>query len=83
MQLQSPSSSPSFSRLAPSDLYLFPNLNTNGYLSGKNFGSNEGLTDAADEYFGDQEEGFYFDGISKLEQSWRKCIKAKGDYVEK
>ena len=23
----------------------------------------------------DQEEGFYFEGISKLEQCWRKCIK--------
>ena len=28
--------------------------------------------------FGDQEEGFYFEGISKLEKHWRKCIEAKG-----
>ena len=35
------------------------------------------------EYFGDQEEGFYFEGISKLEQRWRKSIEAKGDYIEK
>ena len=27
----------------------------------------------------DQEEGFYFEGISKLEQHWRKCIEVKGD----
>ena len=30
-----------------------------------------------DEYLGDQEEGFYFEGKSKLEQLWRKCIEAK------
>ena len=39
---------------------------------------------AVDEYLGDQEEGFLnFEGISKLEQRWRKCIQAKGDYSEK
>ena len=31
---------------------------------------------------GDQ-EGFFFDGISKLEQCWRNYIEAKGDYIEK
>ena len=36
-----------------------------------------------DEYLGDQEEGFSFEVISKLEQHWRKCFKAKGDYTEK
>ena len=58
--------------------YLFPNLKTN--LHGRNFGSNEGIIDAVDEYLGDQEEGFYFEGKSKLEQCWRKCIEAKRDY---
>ena len=43
--------------LAPLDFYLFPN---------RNFGSSEGIIDAIDEYLGDQEEGFYFKGISKL-----------------
>ena len=41
------------------------------------FGSNEGFIEAVDEYFGDQEEGFYFEGISKLEQHWRKCFKTR------
>ena len=27
-----------------------------------NYGSNEGIIDAVDEYLEDQEEGFYFDG---------------------
>ena len=31
----------------------------------------------------DQEDGFYFEGITLLEQRWRKCIEAKGDYIEK
>ena len=63
--------------LAPSD------LKTN--LPGRNLRSNESLIDAVDEYLGvneylgDQEEGFYFEG----KQHWRKCIKAKGDYIEK
>ena len=32
---------------------------------------------------GFQEEGFYFEGISKLKQHRRKCIDAKGDYIKK
>ena len=61
--------------------YQFPNLKTNP--PDMNYGSNEGIIDAVDEYLGDQEEGFYYEGISKLEQLWRKCIEAKGDYIEK
>ena len=60
---------------------LFPNLKIS--LRGRNFGGNEGVRDAVDVYLGDQEEGFYFEGISKLEQRWRKCIEAKGAYIEK
>ena len=67
--------------LAPFDFYLFPNLKTN--LHGRNFGGNEDVIDAVDEYFGDLGKGFSFGGISKLEQHWRQCIEAKGDYVEK
>ena len=45
--LPRPSYSPD---LAPSDFYLFSNLNIN--LRGRNFGSNECVIDAADEYLG-------------------------------
>ena len=72
---------PYSSDLVPSDFCLFPNLKTN--LRGRNFGSNEGVIDAVNEYLGDLEEGFYFEQISKLEQRWRKCIEAKGDDIEK
>ena len=53
------------SDLTPSDFFLFPCLKTK--LRGKNFGSNEGVIDAVDEHLEDQEEGFYFEGISKLD----------------
>ena len=66
--------------LAPSDFCLFPNLKTN--LCGRNFESYEGVLDAVDTYFGDQEES-YFERISKMEQHWRKYIEAKGVYIEK
>ena len=59
--------------LAHSNFYLFPKLKTN--IRGRNFGSNEGVIDAVNEYLADQEKDFYFEGISKLEQGWRKCIK--------
>ena len=79
MQLRGPSSSPVSSRC--SSFYLFMNLKA--YLHGRNFGRNGGIIDAVDEYLEDQNEGFYFEGISKLEKLWRKCIEAEGDDVEK
>ena len=79
MQLRGPSTSqcsfkvlphPLYSPdLAPLDFCLFPDLKTN--LCGRNFGSNEGIIDIVDGYLGDQEKD-YFEGISKLEQHWRK-----------
>ena len=45
--------------------------------------SNEGNTEAVNEYLWDQEKAFYFDRIRKLEQRWAKCIALKGDYIEK
>ena len=68
-----------FPDLAPSHFYMFPNLKTN--LSGRNFESSVSVVDAVDEYLGDQDEGFYSEWISKLEQHWRKCIEAKEDYI--
>ena len=57
---------PYFPDVYPSDFYLFPNLKTN--LRGRNFGSSEGVIDAVDEYLDGQEEVFYFEEISTLEQ---------------
>ena len=67
--------------MAPSAFYLFPKLNS--HLRDTQYGSNEGVIKAENEYLGDQEKAFYFEGIRKLEQRWAKCIALKGDYIEK
>ena len=67
--------------MAFSDLYLFPKLKS--HLRGTQYGSNEGDIEAVNEYLGDQEKAFYFEGIIKLEQRWAECIALKGDYIEK
>ena len=51
-------------------------------LCGTQYGSNEGVIEAVNEYFGGQEKAFYFEGIRKLEQRWAKCIALKGDCIE-
>ena len=55
--------------MAPSDLNLFQKLKS--HLSGTQYRSNEGVKEAVNEYLGDQEKAFYFEGrIRKLEQRW-------------
>ena len=63
--------------MAPSDFYLFKTLKY--HFRGTQHGSNDGVIEAVNEYFGDQEKAFYFEGIRKLEQRWAKCIALKGD----
>ena len=63
--------------MAPSGFYLFKKLKY--HLRGTQHGSNDGVIEAVNEYFGDQEKAFYFEGIRKLEQRWAKCIALKGD----
>ena len=67
--------------VTPSDFCLFPKLKSN--LRGTQFGSNEGVIAAVNEYLEDQEKDFCLEGIRKLEQKWTKCIALKGDYIEK
>ena len=50
--------------MAPFDFYLFPNLKS--HLHGTQYGSNEGVIEAVNEYLGDQEKAVYFEGIRKL-----------------
>ena len=71
---------PTFSDMAPSDFYLIPKLKSK--LRGTQYGSNESVIEAVNEYFGDQEKASYFEGTRKLEQRWAKCIALKGDYIE-
>ena len=67
--------------MAPSDFYLFSNLKP--YLRGTQYRSNGGVIEAVNEYLGDQENAFYFEGLRKFEQRWAKCIALKRDYIEK
>ena len=69
--------------MAPSDFYLFPKLKS--HLHGSQYGSNEGVIEAVNEYLGDQdqEKAFNFEGLRKLQQRLAKCIALKGDYIEK
>ena len=53
---------------AHSDFYLFPKLKSS--LRGPQFGSNEGIIVAVNEYLEEQENDFYLEGISKLKQRW-------------
>ena len=52
--------------MAPSDFYLFQNQKS--HLGGTQYESNEGVIEAVNDYLGDQENAFYFEGIRKLEQ---------------
>jgi len=67
--------------LAPCDLFLFPNLKK--LLAGQKFASNKEVAAATEAYFADLEKTYFSDGLKKLEHRWVKCIKLKGDYVEK
>jgi len=67
--------------LAPCDYYLFPNLKK--WLGGKKFQSNEQVICETNAYFEDLDQSYFMEGIKKLEDRWTKCIRLKGDYVEK
>ena len=67
--------------MAPSDFCLFPKLKF--HLLGTQYGSNENVIQAVNEYLGDQEKAFYFEVIRKPEQGWAKCIALNGIYIEK
>jgi hypothetical protein len=49
--------------LPPSEFYLFPKLKTR--LRGRRFGSNEGVMEAVNEFFDDQNRGFFFEVLNK------------------
>lgn len=67
--------------LAPSDFYLFPKMKKE--LRGKKFSSDEEVKSAISAYFDDKEKSFFFDGINKLIDRSNKCIRVKGEYIEK
>ena len=70
-----------FPDLAPSDYFLFPNLNK--WLGGNRFYSNDEIISQTNTYFEDLEKSYLLEGIQKLEKRWTKCIELKSDYIEK
>jgi hypothetical protein len=50
-------------------------------LCGRRFGSNEGVMEAVNDFFQDQNREFDFEGFNKLERR-AKCIDVEGD-IEK
>ena len=65
--------------MAPSDFHLFPKLQL--HLRGAQYGSNESVLEAENEYLEEKERTFNLKRIRKLEQRWAKCIALKGDYI--
>jgi histone-lysine N-methyltransferase SETMAR len=67
--------------LFPSDFYLFSKLKTK--LHCRRFGSNEGVMEAVNKFFEDQNIQFYFEGLNKFEHRWAKRIDVEGNFIEK
>ena len=64
---------PYFPDMAPSDFYMFPKLKF--HLLGTQYGSNECVIEAVNEYLGDQE------GIRKLKWRWAKCKAPRSVFI--
>jgi hypothetical protein len=67
--------------LAPSDFYMFPKLKTK--LRGIRFGCYEGVMEALNDFFEDQNKEFNSEELNKFEHRWAKCIDVESDYIEK
>ena len=61
------------------DLALLTSISSQSWnLHDRNFGSNEGVINAVNEYLGDRDEDFCFEGITKLETGMEKVYQNKG-----
>ena len=63
--------------LAPSDYFLFPNMNK--HLAGKQYRTDDEVISAVEEFFKDQDESFYTTRIQALQHRWKKCVDRRGD----
>lgn len=63
------------------DYYLFPNMKK--HLAGKQYQSDDGVISAADDFFDQQDESFFTNGIQALQCWWKKYVYCKEDYIEK
>ena len=58
--------------MAPFDFYLF--LKLKSHLRGTQYGSNEVVIEAINEYFWDQEKTFYFEGLKSSNRDWLSAL---------
>ena len=69
-----------YSDLAPSDYHLFASM---GHaLAQQRFTSYENVRKWLDDWFGSKEQQFFWRGIHKLSNRWKKCIATDGQYFE-
>ena len=62
--------------LALSDYFLFQNMKK--HLAGRYYRAGEEVIAAVEEFFRDQDGGFYSIGIQELQHRWKKCVDRKG-----
>jgi len=66
--------------LAPFDYYLFASMRH--ALPQQRFTSYEDVRKWLDDWFGSKEQQFFWRGIHKLSNRWKKCIATDGQYFE-
>ena len=53
------------------------------FKNGRRFAADDEVKVAVHDWLCSQPETFFCSGIKKLTDRWAKCIKKKGDYIEK
>jgi len=67
--------------LTQSDCYLFPNLKN--YIGGQRYSTSEDVSSAVEGYLRSLTPTDFLRGINKLRERWDKCVRLRGNYVEK
>jgi len=64
-------------------IWLHPIICINGHaLAQQRFTSYENVRKWLDDWFGSKEQQFFWRGIHKLSNKWKKCIAIDGQYFE-
>ena len=63
--------------------FRFPSGPLKNALRGRRFAADDEVKEAVHDWLRSQPQTFFSNGIKKLTDRWTKCIKKKGDYIEK
>lgn len=66
--------------LSPSDYYLF--LSLDNYMTGKKFVNDAAIKEEVSQFFKNQSDAFYKNGIFKLPSRWQSVIESEGNYFD-